>query len=137
MNEFYLYVSSVPTTRHEQNVFNDFCVSLPHQINLKGMEWKVGVCDITFQRKSTNFPLLLLCCDQIESNFDSTSSLPILRLVPTVESGVTTSFANIYYSKVKNEILDTIHFYLKSVSEVLPSVENTVFHCTLHFKKHG
>ena len=136
MNEFYLYVSSASTTNHKNNCFNDFNITLPHQIHLKGYQWKVGVCDVTF-KKGTVIPYFHLCSDLIESNFDSTSSVPIMRFVHRQETEVITSFANIYYSKVKNEFLDTIHFYLKSVGEVFPSLAETVFYCTLHFKRDG
>jgi len=137
MKDFYVYLSSVETDRHKKNIFTDFTVSLPHQIDFKDEEWSVGICDINFEKKSTDFPHILVCCDQIESNFDSTSTLPILRFLHRQTKGVKESFTNVYYCAVKQKFLDTIHIYIKSVGGKLPSVENIVFYCTLHFKRHG
>ena len=137
MKDFYVYLSSVSTKKHAQNVFTDFRVSLPHNIDLRDEIWSVGVCDVSFQKKSTDFPPFLICCDLIQSNFDSTSSLPILRFVHGKESEVRESFSNIYYCRIKDRVLDTIHIYIRSVGEVLPSIKNNVFYCTLHFKSNG
>jgi hypothetical protein len=137
MKDFYVYLSSVKTERHPENVFTDFTASLPHHIDLRNEKWNVGICDMSFHEKGTDFPHFLICCDLIQANFDSTSSLPILRFVHCKESGVNESFSNVYYCAVTKQLLDTIQIYIKSVGGDLSSVESTVFYCTLHFKSDG
>ena len=134
MTDFYVYISSAPTKRHSQNVFSDFRITLPHQLNLKEGKWSMGVCDVTFKESEPPFPNFYLCSDLIQSNFDSTTSLPILRLVHGTGSQ---SFAKVYYCALKPNLLDNLHFYLKPVYEVLPSVKDKLLFCTLHFKHNG
>jgi hypothetical protein len=134
MKDFYVYISSAVTKQHTQNVFTDFRVTLPHQLELNEGEWSVGVCEVTLKDTETPFDNFYICTDLIQSNFDSTKSLPILRLV---EGKSKQAFANIYYSPVTHKLLDTFQIYLKPVGETLSSVDDSVFFCTLHFKRHG
>ena len=137
MKDFYAYVSSAPTKKHPENTFTDFRITLPHELDLKQGEWSVGICDLAFKQPMKVLPQFHICCDLIEVNFDSTSSQPILKFVHSQESNVKESFTNVFYCRLKSNILDSFHLYLKPAGETLPSVTDTVFFCTLHFKNHG
>jgi len=138
MKEFYVYASSSATTKHPENKCGDFTLSLPHSIDLNDGEWKVGLCDFTYVGdKKTLVPDIFLCTDIIELNYDSTTSLPILRFLERETSPGQQTFANIYYCTVKPKQLETIRLYLNSTEKVIPSVEDTAVFCTLHFKQNG
>ena len=137
MKDFYMYVSSAVTPKHTQNSFTNFTITLPHSIDLKGDKWRVGVCDVTFGKPSTILPDFLLCSDLIQSNFDSTLSLPIMRFIHPGLSDFHESFTQIHYSTVRHKVLDSFNMYLRSVGTEIPSLATAVFFCTLHFKSDG
>lgn len=138
MNEFYVYASSTVSKKHPENVFDSFTVSLPHSIVLEGGNWRVGLCDVTYaDKKKTTFPDMFLCMDIISSNFDSTTSLPILRFLHGETSPVKKNFSNVYYCRLKSNRLDTFRMYLNTVDKKSPSVKDTTLFCTLHFKRNG
>jgi len=138
MNQFYIYAFSSPTKKHPDNKFGDFTVSLPHSIDLKDERWRVGLCDITcIGDTSVQIPDIFICTDVILSNFDSTTSLPILRFVNRQTSPMQKVFPNVYYCDLKSKQIDTVRLYLKTKDKNTPSVANTVLGCTLHFKRDG
>ena len=125
MSNCYIYASSDT---------HSTAIHLPHE--LEGCNWQIGLCEISYGKTKTTFPVTDVCCDIITPNFKNGLSSQILRRVAACKNAVDMRFNPVYYHNVMSTNVRDLNIYLKSDKHKIESFTGISLNCTLHLRKH-
>lgn len=138
MDEFYVYVSSEDCQeKFPDNKPEDFIISLPHAVALKG-RWRVGLVDIRLRvRKGVrSVEDCFVCCNAVRDSITNGGLINALTRIYNPQGLIEKHFSPVRYNSVVNtHDMEYLHFsIIDRYSKAPLSLINGPVRCTLHFK---